>query len=342
MLKEMNSLELLVYGVMLFTSFVIAWHFAKNGYWESGIERPLNKKVIGATFIGFLTVFAAGMAQKYGFIFSLLEEKNMSSSAVVFLGGPLAFYFLSRLIMPRGLLEYNRARIRTTYWTIQYYYPGKKLEIAKDLANLPIAESTLKLFDKSIAYTKKGARKTSVTTTINIDNHERDYYFNDKISVGCPNCSWPTKISVNDKSASSVCVMCCCSLSYKIVRNQLYLTAFGDGVISNVITPRSKANIAVAYEEKALLLRMMNLFDDALESLDKSEEIILQLLASDSANKEYLGVKSLIIFRRGEIAQSTGNKNQAQSFYQESLAIDQLIGVSKDHDLVKRLLKEVS
>ena len=123
--------------------------------------------------------------------------------------------------------------------------------------------------------------------------------------------------------------------------DDVHITAFGPRLRGEV-GPRHKKNIATAYEEMALLLRMMNKFTEAKDALTRAEKYIEELLAKNPDDKECLAIKSLIIFRKGEIAQVLNERVDAEHYYQESLSLDFKIGDHKADQLIKRLIKEVS
>lgn len=90
----------------------------------------------------------------------------------------------------------------------------------------------------------------------------------------------------------------------------------------HMVTAGNRYNAGVGYEELALLYRMMNMFDKARAELAKSMEITEQLLQKDPENLQYLGLKSLVIFRLAEIDHVQGNIEEARTGYKESLAMD--------------------
>lgn len=277
-------IEYIVIGLMLICNLVIFIEWGKYGFWGTAIQQPRNHKAYGAAFIGCLVFLLSGLLQKYGNIqFRFLTQDNFWPMTGILLGIPVTVFLLLRLIMPAGVFDYNRAVIRTTFWTGRHYQPGRSLpEVAEMLRNFPLAQRTLHFFKRSIKAQERG-----------------------------------TKMVVNNYAQERIDTF-------------------------RQVTPFNKKNIATAYEEMALLYRMMNLFDEAHDALRKSETVIEGLLRSDPDNKDYLKTKSLIIFRIAEAYQAQGvNIPEARRIYQECLVIDEKIGDTRDSGLVERLISEL-
>lgn len=341
-MENMTFLEVAVYAVLISTNCIITWQWAKHGFWEVGIQIPPNTKAIGAVVIGVITLFIAGFAEQKGyFSLSLIKEENMLKGLAIIIGSPMLLFLAARyVILPKGLPEYNRAKNRTFFWTTKNYRPGvKKGKEADLLAQFPIAQKALSFFQRSIDLQKKGSRSGKITKSFKID--EEQVGWNDAMQLPCPNCGFPVKTPINAGQGSGICTMCNSGLGFKVIDDNVYITAFGNK-IRREVTSSNKHNIAVAYEEMALLLRMMNKFDEAISALDKAEEMINEILGGAKKNKNYLTTKSLILFRKAEVAQTTGDKTEAKRLYLQSLDIDNRIGDYKERSLTERLLSEVS
>jgi len=341
-MEDMTTLEIVVYAVLIVTNCVIVWQWAKHGFLEVGIQIPPNTKAIGAVVMGVTTLLIAGFAERKGYIsLSLVKEENMLKGSAIIIGSPMLFFLMARyMILPKGLPEYNRARNRTFFWTIKHYEPGKKKEKeASDLAQFSMAQKALNLFKRSINLQERGSRSGSITREFTIDEERIDW--DGAMELSCPNCGLQVKTPISIKQGSGFCAMCGCGLGFKVIGNIVYLTVFG-GKIGRTVTSSNKHNIAVAYEEMAFLLRMMNKFDEANNALDKAEQTIDEILSDCKKNKRCLATKSLILFRKAEIAHVLGDKEKAKRFYQESLDIDVDIGDYKERSLVTRLISEVS
>jgi len=341
-MENMTSLEIAVYIVLISTNCIISWQWAKHGFWEVGIQIPPNTKAIGAVVIGMTTLFIAGFAERKGyFSLSLVKEENMLKGLAVIIGSPMLLFLAARyVILPKGLPEYNRAKNRTFFWTVKNYRPGEKREEeASSLAQFPMAQKALKLFQRSIDLQKKGSKSGRITKSFTID--EEQVNWDGSMQLPCSNCGFRVKVPINARQGSGFCTMCSSGLGFKVIGNNVYITAFGNK-IRREVTSFNKHNIAVAYEEMALLLRMMNKFDEAGSALDRAEEVINEILDGAKKNKGYLRTKSLILFRKAEIAHTMGDEAKAKSLYEESLDIDIDIGDYKERSLVTRLISEVS
>lgn len=341
-MENMTSLEIAVYIVFISTNCIISWQWAKHGFWEVGIQIPPNTKAIGAVIIGVITFLMAGFAEHKGYLsLSLMREENMLKGLAIIIGSPMLLFLAARyVILPKGLPEYNRAKNRTFFWTTKNYRPGVKQEKeANLLAQFPMAQKALNFFQRSIYLQKKGSRSGKITRSFTID--EEQVGWDGSMQLPCSNCGFRVKVPINARQGSGICTMCNSGLGFKVIDDNVYITAFGNK-IRREITSSNKHNIAVIYEEMALLLRMMNKFDEAISALDKAEEMINEILGSAKKNKNYLTTKSLILFRKAEIAHTTGDKTGAKCLYLKSLDIDNCIGDCKERSLTERLLSEVS
>jgi tetratricopeptide (TPR) repeat protein len=338
--EKITFLEIVIYAVLFCTSSIIAWEWAKNGFWEIGIQIPLNEKVMGSVFLGMAALFMAGLLEKKGyFVFHLAREENLSAGVALFLGAPMVVFLAARyVILPKGLSEYNRARHRTFFWSRKYYVPGVKKEEGKDLLEFPKAQKALDLFKKAIEIQSKGNRVGEITNELEIDDDQ--VVWDGTMQSHCPKCGFFIKIPVSAVQGSGLCVTCGCGLGFKVIGSKVYVTAFGLGI--RRFTSGNRHNMAVAYEEMAFLLRMMNRFEEAKNSLKMAQDMIDGLLGEKKDKKEYLVTKSLILFRRAEISHTLGNTEEAKYLYQESLNIDKQIGNDKERSLVVRLIGEVS
>ena len=336
-----TPVETAVYAVLLITYYVIVWQWAKYGFWETGIQRPLNVKAFGSCFVGMTVLLIAGYIEREGYVdFSLFKEANIFKALLLIFGSSSLVFILGRyVILPKGLPEYNRARIRTTYWTNSYYRPGVKLETAENLKDFSMAQTALAFFQKSIEAQSKPRRAGSIVKDFSISQDEFNWY--SSISKNCPNCGKLTKIPITARQGTGTCNLCDCGLAFKVMGNKLYLTAFGPKV-RRAPSFQNKVNIATAYEEKALLLRMMNYFEEARAALFEASKIIDAFQENLKKDRRCLTLRSLILFREAEIAHALGEKTKAKDLYQKSLEIDLSIGNEKETGFVKRLISEVS
>jgi len=336
--------ELVFYAILLICNLIIATEWAKYGILEIGIQRPLNKRALKATFIGVTTFLIGGYLQKYGYLkIELLKSPYLWQAAAILIGVPFVWmYFFRHVILPKGLHDYNRAHIKTNYWTILHYRPGVILEEkAKLLREFPMAQKAVKLFYKSIKAQERGTVMRSVDRVIDIDERIIDYYGN--IRITCGGCPMPIDVSIYSQGAEGFCAYCGSMIAVRRMGDKLYVTTFITGKKPRVKTELNKRNIASAYSELALLYRMLGKFNEAEQSLDKADEVVKDLLNKNSENAESLGIKSLILFRRAELYHVMGGRHaQAKKLYQESLVIDQKLGHHQEDDLIKELMGKLN
>lgn len=338
-------IEFIVCAIMLICNLIIANEWAKYGLWQIGIQRPANTRAFGAAFVGVITFLISGLLQKYGEVeFSFAIKQNFWPVAMVFLGVPFVWLiFFRHVIMPKGQFDYNKAIIRTTFWTLQNYRPGQLLKSEGELLrHFSLANRTLRLFQKAIRTQEKGTLSANLQTVIDLET--ADISYNQTVSLLCPSCGMsiegPTYVP---QGATGNCRYCGAMLTAKSIGNKLYVNSYGINGLSRRVTSLNRKNIATAYEEMALLYRMMNRFDEAHKALDKAQSITESLLESDSDNKDYLQLKSLILFRHAEAYQTQGVQLQkAQKLYQECIAIDGEIGTTEETNLVQELLSQLT
>lgn len=340
-MESMSNYEIGVYLILVITNCIITWQWALKGFWQVGIEIPRNIKVFASIFVGMATLLIASYAEKKGYIsLSLMKEENFAISVAVILGIPFSIFFFARyIILPKGLPEYNRARILSIYWTGKYYRPGIVLNRGQELADFARAKKAVDFFKKSIELQMKGSRSGSITRTIPIDQDQVDY--DGRMRLPCPNCGFQSRAPIAySAQGSGICTMCGCGFGYKVIKDQIFLTAFGK--IQRRTTPQNLHNIAVAYEELAFLLRMMNKFDEAKEALKEADKMINQVPSDLGGDNRCQKTQSLILFRKGEIAHTLGDKEEAKRLYKKSLAVDMEIGDQTDRSFIEKMIGEVS
>lgn len=151
--------ELIIYAILLVCGLIMANQCAKYGFFEIGMQRPINTTAIGAFFISAITLLVSGLLHKnYGLQFSFLSSDNFWQLVIILFGIPLIWLFFIRyVVLPRGQFDYNRAKIRISYWRSLYYKPGKEFrKRGEKLRNFPMAINTLNFFQKAIASQEKG------------------------------------------------------------------------------------------------------------------------------------------------------------------------------------------
>jgi tetratricopeptide (TPR) repeat protein len=152
-------MEFIIYAILLVCGLIMANQCARYGFFEIGLQRPINTTALGAFFISTITLLIGGLLHKnYNLQFSFLSSGNFWKLAMILFGIPLAWLlFIRCVILPRGQFNYNRAKIRISYWCSFYYKPGKELrKRGERLRNFPMAINTLSFFQKAIASQEKG------------------------------------------------------------------------------------------------------------------------------------------------------------------------------------------
>ena len=118
----------------------IAKEYALNGIFELSIQQPPNMKAIGSWFFAVITFVIYGLYLKSAGIMPNQVFLGICCSGIPVLWG----MFYRYVIMPPGLAEYNRARHKTFYWTINHYVPGKRTpDEAKILRDFGQAKTAL-------------------------------------------------------------------------------------------------------------------------------------------------------------------------------------------------------
>lgn len=108
------------------------------------------------------------------------------------------------------------------------------------------------------------------------------------------------------------------------------------------VTNTSTKNIARAHTERGFLFRMMNKYNSAEAEFYSALTFSEAALAIDEGDIEALKIKSLIVFRMGELAHIRKDDAKARKRYQEALAIDSRIGDDSEKSLVEGLLAKVA
>ncbi len=328
-MRDLPFVELLIYSILILTNLTIAWQWAKNGFWEVGIQVPPNFKAMGAILIGMTTFFIAGFIERKTQTFFLMKEDNILISLFIFLGIPLLFFLLVRyLILPRGLPEYNRAKHRTFYWMRKEYVIGVKKEAGNDLAKFPRALEALSFFEKAIKLQSKNLYFPRLIKRYKLGKKDT------LINVNCPLCGFFIKIVPAEVDGTmDACPSCKRGLSFRAFKNNVEVIGLKRPKFYQII----KKKIIIIYIEMSFLLRMMNRFDEAIEALDKAEKLIDDVLRHNK-NKDNLFIKENILFLKAEVAHTMGNKSLANRFYCEGCRVfNQPIENNFIKDLIYRL-----
>lgn len=313
----MTVREIIYYLLLAIANLILTTEWAKYGIWEIGIQRPINNKVVTGMIVGVGTVFIGGAMSRFA------DFNPMNRLAVgLVIGIPFLWIFIYRhVFLAPGLYDFNRAKIRTSYWKLMNLYHGKILEEqGLKLRNFSLAQNTVKMFKRSIAAQEKGSKVRTITKEINLSDIEISYERD--IGAYCPICGMSLRVPTRiDGGIEGGCNMCGAILSARTISNILYLTAFSSKSIT-IVSDKNKENIGVAYVELAVLYRIMNLFKETWQALEEGMEITEVLLGKNPGSHSYLNLKSLILFRRAELNHAQGNLRQARQDYQTSLAID--------------------
>jgi len=241
--------------------------------------------------------------------------------------------------MRKGLFDYNRATIRTTYWARTYYKPGQSLASqAKKLKNHKLAKDTLVLFRKAI----EAKEKSVITDPQRIINLEKNGSSKSgETEIHCPVCDWKNMLpSILDGISKQTCSHCRAEMMIKKNGALLLVTCYGRTV--NKLTLPVRKDIITAWKDMALLYRMMNMFYHANSILNKAESLV-GVLIDDEENNDYWELKSLILFHLAESYQTQGiETNIAKTFYERSLDIDKKTGIRNREELIKSLMAKIA
>jgi tetratricopeptide (TPR) repeat protein len=344
---NINNYELVIYAVLILTNCVIAYHWAMYGFFEGTLDPQKSKPVIIAAFIGMGTFILAGYMQREGVAkLELLAKENTLMAAICLFGPALVLMALVRLFFSRGgIPEYNRARAAVQYWTRTNLEQGHILEEKGALLRqFPRAIKALEYFDRAITAQKKGTVMRSASTKFSIVDQEPDYQ--GLYGGRCPACGFELRLPDSTSGVTGQCTMCGAMVTAKRIGQTIYVSAFGKSTKRTVLSVQNKINIATAYGEKALLLRMMNRLDDAKESIDEAQRFVENALteATECDIGQIRGMRtlqSLIIFRAAEIAHVSGQKQKAWELYHQCLAIDESIGHTGDKELIEGLAAQL-
>lgn len=342
MISKMTNDEVVFCFILVTTNCVLTYHWAVYGFLESTLDKRTIKPMFWAGIVNVATIIIAAYLQKWGYLtVNVLSPKNNTEAILYVLIPPLIFMVLVRLWFSKsGVPEYNRARTATQFWTTKNIQFGHVLKTeGENLKNFPRAMKALENFDKSIRLQKKGSVSSTASTTLSIADKEPDY--NGFYNSQCPGCNFQLKVPDSKLGTNGVCNMCGSHITAKTIANTIYISAFGKFAKRTYVSKRNKVNIATALSEKALLLRMMNRFDEAESCTTEALEFVESVLCECPEEVGLLSLKSLIIFRAAEIAHVKREKTKAKSLYEQCLRIDKLINRSGEDELVKGLLNSL-
>lgn len=332
----MSIVEIVFYIAIGIGNLIIATEWAKYGILEIGIQRPINSRAIAGVLLGSTTFVIGGIMHRI----SGFNPVNKYAIALV-IGSPIFWLLVYRYILiPPGLFDFNRARIRTNYWMLSSYRPGKILqEKGSNLREFTFAKGAIRMFRKVIEAQSKGVAVRTVTKKVELDDEIIDYDRN--ANVNCPVCGINIKVPIYaDEGVLGACNLCGSAISARRFGNTLYLEAILKKP-TRIVSDKNKYNVAIGYEELALLYRMMNMFYEAERALKGGMEVVEDLISKNSDYSDYLSLRSLILFRIAELNHVQGKLEQASRGYEESLAIDRELGNEEGIRTIEELLKQI-
>lgn len=102
---------------------------------------------------------------------------------------------------------------------------------------------------------------------------------------------------------------------------------------------RERLNTAIGYQELGMLYRLMNMWEEAGRSFEKSFTILEELKENYPNNTEIQVGLSMVFFRSGEMNHTCGNFTKATQDYEESLQLGEESDTEADIQLTMQLLE---
>lgn len=327
--------DVTVYVILLTLSSIITIQWAAFGWLETGIQRPIQPKLLIAAFFGPTVLVIYDQHLKMN---QLIPNQFYLISCTVIIPIILGIFYRYYVLAP-GMAEFNRARVKLMYWTSRHYIPGKITpELAQLLENFPPALNTIKQLEKAINLQQRGTRIRMLENVIEIN--EDDYSWDNQITIRCLACQGKIKIHRLSDGGFGPCGFCGRPVNIKRNGNKVYIKV---ALLKPFwkVTDHNLSNVAIGHEELAFLYRMMGKTSQALESLNSAYLIAEPLASKHPENKEYTRTLSLIIFRRAEIEHICGENEKARIDYKKCIEIDESIGDTEETKLTKLLLSEL-
>lgn len=318
----------------------IATAIARNGWLEIGIKIPPDKTAITGMVIGAIALAGSIVVRWIDPEFNIKTSHGLLALILSTQFGWLFFYHY--VFLPKSQYDYNRAIIRSNYWSGKYLTLGRlDQSLANELKSFSRAQDAVSLFLRAIATQEKGQKVFHLENVIDLTGRddEADWYGNFRLN--CCNCgsqiSYP--LYSQGRQQSGQC-MCGAMITGRIINNQLYLNTMLPKA-QRLCLPQNRHNVANGRLELARLYRMMGEMDKAKDELAKSEAITDDLLNRTPKDQALLREKSLNLFRQAEIAHALGQKAEAKRLYLASQEISKSIGDDSDAALYDQLLKDV-
>jgi hypothetical protein len=291
------------------SNILLATAWAKYGVLEVGIRRPVPVSVV----LGFLVHLSAWVVLWLAFGRAGLKL-DWEKAALITLAIPTIWIFFYRYVcLPAGMYDFNRASARTNQWKMSHFRPGQILtEEGSGLAEFGFALGALKLFDRSIKAQRRGSH-TRLVRTIELTDDLMGW--DNTIRLQCMYCPIEHKLPIHalPEGVEYVCGMCGAHLTARRQGDAVVLTGFN--LSHRVVGANHRLNIAIAHREKAMLLRMMNRFDEADTELNHSQTMMDRLMADSPDSTDVLTTQSMVHFYRGEFAHACGRKAEARDEY---------------------------
>lgn len=323
--------EIVFYSIVTLCNLIIVTEWAKKGFLETGLK--VTPKTLLAVLVGMGTVCFFGYnREKYG-----INYENYYA-IIPIIGLPILWFLIYRyLIVPSGYVEFSKAKARMNFWMQTSFEHGRILEDkGLQMKESPLVLKTIEIFKKAIEEQKRGTKTSIITKERTLQEDDADF---GRVQVRCPSCGINIYVDsrVLGEGVTGPCHLCGSFVSVRLMRGIIYTTCNLQKA-RYLVTDINNYNIAVAYEEMAMLYRMMNDFKEAEECLNQAENFISELLKKQPENHEYLNVQSMIIFRRAEIEQAHGDIEPAKQKYLESLAIDEKTGSIEGAQTIRKIL----
>lgn len=338
----MNIYEKILLSILILSNCVIAYNWVMYGVIESTLNQLAKRKIFIFVMLGIISFAVAGVLQRYGLVkIDLFTNQNNVSKSCLYLFSPALFLMGLLYLFNKnsGLLEFNRAVSAIRYWSLTNFDVGRVLiENGHLLQNFSRTHRALFYLGKSIEKQKKGESTCNHKTVVAINKLEIDS--NGLYATSCPNCGFTIKVSDSKIDSTCRCHMCNVFVITKTFGGNMCMSTYGNSTLRRGLSVMNKKNLASAYSEKALLLRMMNSFEEATESADEALRY-LDKIPSSNVDRDIIMMRSVATFRKAEIAHVQGDRELALSLYNECLRLDESIGNREDLYMIHYLMDNV-
>lgn len=321
-----------IYLIILLTSNLLL----VRGWAEGGLfVKPINMGLLRSIGFSLLVTCCYGIIcmQSYQDIYGRLFYFFLAAFLI-----PLVWGVVYRFILMKpGLLELNIAlRHMEKIESNSYISYHRSIEDEKKIRGNKEVQKIICLIHKSTSLLSKEQNILILTgEELLTPKHINDY---GHFAIDCLSCKETIYVFAYGDEYNVECK--CKSRNYFVRNNDLMLIKVRLSEPRMGLADENKYYLAVAHEMLAQNYRLMGELDQAKSYLDTARFYAGNLYKRFPSNKFYMELLSLIFFRKAQICFMRDDKDNARSYAEESLALNQKLCDHEKINIIKLLISK--